>query len=55
MNNSPVRREFAEVGSDATELGRDQCGFRAYFSHDGWRVPKKKPAGIGGLFMFNYR
>src|SRR5207302_4233699 len=44
INNSPVRREFSEVGSGATELGRDLCGFRAYFSQIGVQPQEKKPA-----------
>jgi hypothetical protein len=43
MNNSPVRRKFAEVGSNATELGREQCGFRAYFSQLLGELGKKSP------------
>jgi hypothetical protein len=55
MNNSPVRRKFAEVGSDATKLGREQCGFRAYFSQKYGDCRKKSPPVIGGPFQIHLK
>jgi hypothetical protein len=50
MNNSPVRRKFAEIGSVTTKLGREQCEFRACFSQDGDDWTKKGPPAIRRAF-----
>jgi hypothetical protein len=51
INNSPVRRKFAEIGSVATKLRRDLCGFRAYFSRIATDWTKKARRRSGGLFQ----